>query len=445
MGILGPVIGGVTKAIKAFSMETMLATLKTTAIIAVIAALVGLAYEVIKHWKDVAPFFDGMWTAIKGVFDLGKDAVLISFDVLKTGIMLALNFVIQMIAKEYDAILGLLAKIPVIGKVFQTIKDGVDSMAKGMQTATDNSVKSVSNMRSQMGKDGDQVKAGFSQMGKSLCGFGKLAGDIKNDVVGAFKGISSSTINTSGVVKGYGNDTTVALKKASDAVKKHAKEVKAAATEHKKAVAEQAKEAKATAKMYSDYSKERIKEAKAVAAQQVKVAKEAKAKQIQDTKDMYDAELNYIDKLKAMQDKQKTDKANNTQITYLQDRINRASDPMEKAGLQNELDKFKNGIAETKSSNIFDVLKDKINTAKNNVGLTASQIANNSKINSTAMSTVLKMLSGVNISGNQLAPATNSSNTTNHYNVTIDAKNVKEFNDVIKVFNNIEVKSKKGR
>gem|GEM_PF-4678534 len=31
-------------------------------------------------------------------------------------------------------------------------------------------------------------------------------------------------------------------------------------------------------------------------------------------------------------------------------------------------------------------------------------------------------------------PPTQTSNTTNHYNITIDAKNVKDFTDIVKIF-----------
>lgn len=58
----------------------------------------------------------------------------------------------------------------------------------------------------------------------------------------------------------------------------------------------------------------------------------------------------------------------------------RAMDPMEKAELQNELDKFKNDVAESQNSNIFDTLKDNISAAKDNVGLTTAQIAQNEEM-----------------------------------------------------------------
>lgn len=171
---------------------------------------------------------------------------------------------------------------------------------------------------------------------------------------------------------------------------------------------------------------------------------------------MYDKQLSALEKIKALYENSKADKANNEHIAYLQDRINRASDPLEKASLKQELSKFKNDITDKNTLNVFDVVKDKITALKDSVGMSTKDLAAEAKASAAAMASVFNMLSKEGFSGLKINnsynvatagaginPNSKGTNSTSNFYITIDAKNVKEFNDVVKIMKDLPTKSKK--
>jgi tape measure domain-containing protein len=185
-------IGGIITMFKNFDKATLVTNIKIALIVAAVVALAAAAYVIVKNWDKVVPFFKSLWEIVKSSFDTGVGGVIVALRAMQYGLAVAFGFVVDTLTVNVRAILGLFAKIPYVGSVFQTALDGVNKFRDGIGNFVESSKKQLDEAKANLKDASNSTADAFKTMTQAASELGTGMGNTIQESVDKVKGMFKS-------------------------------------------------------------------------------------------------------------------------------------------------------------------------------------------------------------------------------------------------------------